>query len=204
MKKTLNTVFLVLFVIGAAAITGVQAPVGPDTYVTQTLPSDPMFIKFDGIDGESKDNAHRDWIDLLSFQFGISRPSSVTRVSSMYNSYYVTTNDISIVKYVDKSSPKLLDALTSGTMIGMVQLDFTRVGAGGGSVTYLVYELQDVQITSYHVSMSSGDPLPVEEISFNYGKITVTYTEIDEMGQAEGDVEWSYIVTRGTVKQGPR
>lgn len=196
MKKTLYTVFLALLVAAAVAVAGGQAPVQTELGSTSTPLADPMYLKFDGIDGESKDNDHRDWIDVVSFQFGISKPSSGSGLTSRYRSY-VTTYDITINKYVDKSSPKLLEALTAGTMIREAWIDFTRIGAAGGSVTYLRYELQDVQITKYSVSMSSEDYLPLEEVSFNYGRITVTYTEFNEMGQAQGDVEWNYIVTRG-------
>ena len=36
---------------------------------TQTRASD-MFMKFDGIEGESKDNGHQEWSDILSFSQG--------------------------------------------------------------------------------------------------------------------------------------
>jgi len=109
----------------------------------------------------------------------------------------VVTYDVSITKHFDKSSPKLMEVLTTGSMFNMVQLDFTRLYPDGGDDVYLRYEFRDVQITGYRVSMSSEDSMPLEEISFNYGKITVTYTETNEMGQAEGNVEWSYIAAGG-------
>jgi type VI secretion system secreted protein Hcp len=35
-----------------------------------------MFCKIDGIDGESTDDAHADWIELLSYSHGVSQPVS--------------------------------------------------------------------------------------------------------------------------------
>jgi len=32
------------------------------------------YIKFDGIDGESQDKDHKEWIDILSFSQGMHQP----------------------------------------------------------------------------------------------------------------------------------
>ena len=34
-----------------------------------------LFLKVDGADGESKESAHKDWIDVDSFSWGIDQPS---------------------------------------------------------------------------------------------------------------------------------
>jgi len=196
LKKTRYTVFLILLVAAAVAITGVQAPAQAElSDATSTSLADPMFIKFEGVDGESQDKSHKDWIDLQSFQQGMTKPGGGTGTTRRRGD--VVLYDIEIIKYFDKSSPKLMEALATGTVFNMVQIEFTRQYPDGVDMVYLSYELRDVQITSYHVSMSSEDSAPMEEISFNYGKITVTYTEIDEMGKAKGTVEWSYYMEMG-------
>ncbi|MCU7860874.1 MAG: type VI secretion system tube protein Hcp, partial [Candidatus Thiodiazotropha sp. (ex Lucinoma kastoroae)] len=35
-----------------------------------------MFMKIEGVDGESTDDAHNKWIELLSFSHGVSQPVS--------------------------------------------------------------------------------------------------------------------------------
>ncbi len=35
-----------------------------------------MFLKIDGIPGESTDSKHKDWIEVLSYSFGASQPSA--------------------------------------------------------------------------------------------------------------------------------
>lgn len=35
-----------------------------------------MFMKIDGVDGESTDDAHKKWIELLSYSHGVSQPTS--------------------------------------------------------------------------------------------------------------------------------
>jgi type VI secretion system secreted protein Hcp len=43
----------------------------------------------------------------------------------------------------------------------------------------MVYELENVRITSVGVSHSAGSDVPVEEVTLNYGKITWEYTPQD-------------------------
>ena len=90
-----------------------------------------------------------------------------------------------------------MEALATRKMFNMVQVEFTRLYPDRGDMVYLNHELRDVQITSYYVLMSSKESTPMEEISFNFGKMTVTYTEIDEMGKAKGYIEWSYSLEMG-------
>jgi len=67
-KNMRYTVFLILLVTAAVTITGSQAPAQTELSDTISTPlADPMFMKFEGVDGESHDEAHRDWIDLQSF-----------------------------------------------------------------------------------------------------------------------------------------
>ena len=62
--------------------------------------------------------------------------------------------------------------------------------------------MEDVIVTSVQTSGDalSGEAVPVEEVSFRYGKITWTYTEFDPVtGKAKGDVssEWNCIEYTG-------
>jgi polygalacturonase len=40
------------------------------------------FLKIDGIPGESTDDKHKDWIEILSYSFDIDQPSSATDSSA--------------------------------------------------------------------------------------------------------------------------
>lgn len=40
------------------------------------------YLKIDGIPGESLDTNHKDWIELLSFEFGASQATSATASSA--------------------------------------------------------------------------------------------------------------------------
>ena len=160
MNKTRYTVFLILLVVAAMTITKSQAPAQAElSDVSSTPVADPMFIKFEGVDGESKDKSHKDWIDVQSFQHGITQPGGGT--GSTRRRGDVVLYNIVITKCFDKSSPKLMEALATGRMFNLVQIEFTRLYPDGGGMVYLNYELRDVQITNYYVSMSSDEPVPM-------------------------------------------
>jgi type VI secretion system secreted protein Hcp len=95
--------------------------------------------------------------------------------------------DISITKRVDKASPKLFLACAGGTNIAEVEL-VLRYPGGTNQVEYLEIKLQDVIVSSVKAAgtATSGDALPLEEVSFNYAKIRMTYQAVDESGAPSG------------------
>ena len=131
------------------------------------------FLKIDGIDGESTDGAHKDWIEVMSWSWGMSNPSSAG-AGGGGGSGRVRMQDLIITKHVDKASSGLLLACASGKHIPRVVL--TARKAGGEQQDYLRYSFFDVFCTAYK---PHGDPNdnPSEEVSFNYGKVQIEYTQ---------------------------
>lgn len=159
------------------------------------------YMKFDGVDGESTDHAHKDWINLLSFSQGITRGKGLTGSSRRRGD--VVLEDIVCVKELDKASPKLAEAVCTGAVIPTIEIELTRptINADGtnGRVVYLRYELKNVMVTSYSVSgAGQAEDVPMEDFSLNFEEIKVTYTEQDkDTGQAKGKVEYSWKVEEG-------
>ncbi|HUJ90859.1 MAG TPA: type VI secretion system tube protein Hcp [Syntrophorhabdales bacterium] len=136
------------------------------------------FLKIDGIPGESTDDKHKDWIEVLSYGLGIQQPASATASSSGgATSERANFQDFSITKALDKASPKLALACADGTHIASITLELCR--AGGDKLKYMEYKLTNCIISSHHDGGSSGgaETLPVETVTFNYGKIEWTYTQ---------------------------
>ena len=108
--------------------------------------------------------------------------------------------DIVLTKEVDKSSPKLIEAVAAGTIFPTVQIHVTTSYPEVGRVTYFAYELRNVLVTSYSVSGSgSVDDVPREQLTLNFEEIKVTYTENDSAGRSKGNVEYSWIVDEGGI-----
>jgi type VI secretion system secreted protein Hcp len=138
------------------------------------MPAD-YFLKIDGIDGESTDDKHKSWIEVLSFSHGLSQRASASQSSSGGG----TTQradfiDLSVVKLADSSTPKLFLACAKGDHIKEVILECCR--AGGDKLLYLEIKMSNVVISAVQQS-GGGEGEPVETVTFNYGKVEWTYTK---------------------------
>jgi type VI secretion system secreted protein Hcp len=172
-----------------AASSGTQPPPLPLAF--------DMFLKIDEIPGESTDDKHKDWIELLSYSHGVSQPS---RVVGGGGAEPCKHEDFSLVKLLDKASPKLALYCCDGKHFPKVEIELCR--ATGDKQKYMEYVLSDVIVSSVKPSAGTriNDVLPLEEVSFNYGKIEWTYTIIGEDGLPAGDViaQWDLTANRGS------
>ena len=153
------------------------------------------FVKFDGIDGESDESSHDKWSDLLSFNQGqsVPEPSGQSRQRAS-----VTFGDIVVVKALDKSSPKIAEAVLTGKVFPKVEIDLTASYGEAGRLVYYAYELTNARVTSYNIGSSGqGDDVPTDNFSLNFEEIKVTYTERDADGKKKGDVEYTWKVEEG-------
>ena len=155
------------------------------------------FLKIEGIDGESLDDKHKNWIEIQSYSMGVSQMGGGSRSSSgAASAQRADFSDFAVVKYLDKTSPKLFQHCADGKHIPTITLQLHR--ATGEKQKYMEYKLSDVIVSSYQPggSPQGGDALPVESVSFNFGKIELIYTATDQKtGKGAGDVAagWSLV-----------
>ncbi|MFC1987040.1 Hcp family type VI secretion system effector [Chloroflexota bacterium] len=188
---------------------------------TEPLIHSSAYIKFDGIDGESKSVGHEGWSEIVAFSQAISKTGGGSTDLTRRRAG-VILEDIIVVRQIDKASPKLAEAICKGTVFTKVDIHLT--GPSEGSTcegTFYAYELKNVLITSYKVTGSnplayaliapapdiilpySGPFIvqavdaPMEEISINFEEIKVTYTECDSTGKSKGNIEYSWKVEEG-------
>ncbi len=135
------------------------------------MPAD-MFLKVEGIDGESTDDKHADWIEVLSFNQGVTQQaSSIASSSGGGATQRADFQDLSIAKLLDKATPKLLLACAKGEHIPTVKLELCR--AGGDKMTYMEIEMTNVIISSVGIGGGGGEA--TESVTFDYGKIKWNY-----------------------------
>jgi type VI secretion system secreted protein Hcp len=144
------------------------------------------FIKIDGIPGESIDSKHKDWIEILSYEQELDQPASYTASSSGgATAERVNFKPFSIVKEVDKASPKLLAACCTGRHIKEIVIELCR--AGGDKQRYLEIKMEHVLVSKYR--QKGGASFPLETVEFAPGRFTMTYSQQKrEDGTLSGNV----------------
>ncbi len=156
------------------------------------------FLFINGIPGESTDDQHSDWIELVGYDHFLKQ-SSAGSVSTggARTAQRCDHGDFVVQKRLDKASPKLMLTCCNGTHIPEVKLQLCR--ATGSKQKYMEYILKDVVVSEVKTmgKATEQDSLPVEQVSFNYARIEWVYTETDHnTGKAKGDVKSYWDLTK--------
>lgn len=138
------------------------------------------FLKISTIPGESTDDQHQQWIEILSFNHGLSQTSTGSvSTGGARTAGRVDHADFSVVKALDAASTPLYLACCRGDHIPSIQLQLHR--ATGNKEKYYEVTMTDVLVSGIRPggSAQGGESLPVEEVSFNYAKIEWNYIQLD-------------------------
>jgi type VI secretion system secreted protein Hcp len=150
-----------------------------------------MFLFLEGIQGESLDSRHKDWIDILSFSKVISR-SGTTGTNA-------TFSDLLLHKNQDKSSPLLALRAANGARIPRAVLELIQPGET--RARFYQVTLSNSTVRTWQISGSAGQDQPVEGIGLDYEWISWAYTEFDASGRPRPDLSayWDLMRNRGGV-----
>jgi len=155
------------------------------------------FIKIDGIPGESSDDKHKEWIEVVHYDHVVEQPASSTASSvGGATAERVNHGTFNFLHQLDKATPKLLEACCTGKHIKEVTFELCR--AGGDKVKYMEVKLEQVLISKVDTVGASESELgyPTEKVALSYGKIKWTYTQQKrEDGSAGGNVSAGWDLT---------
>ncbi|HWJ01685.1 MAG TPA: type VI secretion system tube protein Hcp [Burkholderiales bacterium] len=147
-----------------------------------------MFLKLDGIKGESQDHKHAGEIHIESWSWGMSQ-TGAHGVGGGGGAGKVSVHDISITKFTDKATAALMLHCCNGKHIpnGLV----TVRKAGEKPLEYLKIKLQDIIISGVQTAGHHNDQI-TENLTLNFAKFHVEYTEQknDGSGSPGGEMGW--------------
>jgi type VI secretion system secreted protein Hcp len=107
------------------------------------------FLKIDGIPGESTDQKHEGWSEILSYQHEMDQPASSTASSAGGGSgERVNVADFTIVKTLDMASTKIYEACCRGQHIKTVVVELCTPGGA----KYMEFKMEDVIISNVRPS----------------------------------------------------
>ncbi len=153
-------------------------------------------IKFDGVDGESTRQDHKNWIEVLSWSWDISNSAAMTGGSSGRGKGRATAGALNFMHTYDKASPTLAKRCADGKHFEKVEMVSRK--SGEGQKEFLTITLKDVFITSVAPSGSSGGDI-AEAISMTYGQIDFSYKPQDGKGAVGAPVLFGLNVETGKI-----
>jgi type VI secretion system secreted protein Hcp len=155
-----------------------------------------FYIKLEGIDGESKDSKHKNWIDVLSFNYGVSQSSSMF-TGGGGGVGKASFDVLTFTHYVDRATPNLFQYCAAGRHIPTVEVSACK--AGDGSQEYMHITLTDVLVTHAGPTGSTDDARVKETVGLSYSKIKVEVKEQNADGSVGAAVTGTWDVKQNKV-----
>jgi type VI secretion system secreted protein Hcp len=154
------------------------------------MPTD-IFMKINGIQGESRDKGHRDEIDVLTWTWGLSNQVMAPSAGGGAGAGKVKFQDISFTHLVDKASPNLMLSCASGKHIQEARITVRRSDPTTPQ-EFLLIKLQDVMVTGVQSSATRGPEGLMEQVSLTFAKVDFEYKAQKPDGTLEAGVHFTW------------
>jgi type VI secretion system secreted protein Hcp len=152
-----------------------------------------MFLKIDDVKGESQDDKHKDEVDVLAWSWGMSQ-SGTTHTGGGGGAGKVNVQDMSLTKYVDKSSPNLIMAACNGKHYKQALLTVRK--AGEKPLEYIKITMKEVLVASVGTGGSGGEDRLTENITLNFAEFKVEYAPQKPDGSGDAAVEAAWHIAK--------
>lgn len=147
----------------------------------------PIYMKYDGIDGQVTAAGFEKQIELQSCQMGVHRAVSAGGHGGNREASTPSVSEIVVTKSQDGASADLFKAALFGEGKKVI-ITFCKTSTDGKSMqTYMVMTLENSLISSYSVSGHGGpgSDRPMESLSINFTKIEYKVVESDAKNKAD-------------------
>ncbi|MFZ4832435.1 Hcp family type VI secretion system effector [Rouxiella sp. Mn2063] len=152
-----------------------------------------IFLKLNGIDGESQDSIHKDEIDVLRWEWLVSQSSNMhTGSGSGGGAEKCTVEDLHFEHYIDRATPNLLQYCLTGKHIPEAILTICK--AGGSPLEYLRITLQNIIITNVKSIGYYRMHSPRERISLSFSRVKMDYVVQNAQGHMASVVSTGYDI----------
>lgn len=156
-----------------------------------------MFIKIDSIKGESVDHTHKAEIQVLAWSWGMSQ-SGTTHMGGGGGAGKVNVQDISFTKFIDSSSPILMQNCCSGKHFKTATLVVRK--AGDKPLEYLKIKLTEILITSLSTGGSGGEDRLTENVTLNFAAFHLDYFPQKMDGSGDAAISASFNMAENIVE----
>lgn len=144
-----------------------------------------MFLRIEGLNGESQDSKFKDQIQITGWNWEASQ-TGTSGVGGGSGAGKVEHQDLVVQKFVDRSSPILYQFCCGGDHIKSADLTVRK--AGGEALDYLIIHLEDLIITSFVLGGEPKNDQIGETIRINFTRASISYTPQSGAGAGGGNV----------------
>jgi len=153
------------------------------------------YLSIDTVTGEATQANHVGWIEIYSFSWGASNPTTVGPGSGGLAAGRVSVSSFNVMKKTEASSATLFAACCAGQHFDKATVEMSKAtGTSGQQQVFLKYTFTDVMVESVQWSGSTGgDDTPTESVSLAFAKCEINYSKQDEATGAmspAGDASW--------------
>ncbi|MDR1996502.1 type VI secretion system tube protein Hcp [Azonexus sp.] len=151
-----------------------------------------IFLKINGIDGESQDGDHKNEIEVLNWRWCIKQAANMHQGSGG-GAGKASVEDFEFEHFVDRASPNLMKYCLTGKHIDEAKLTVRK--AGGNPLEYLRLTMNDVIVTHVEPSGSSTNGERIRErIRISFARVKQEYTVQNQQGGSGGAITASYDI----------
>jgi type VI secretion system secreted protein Hcp len=154
-----------------------------------------VLLKIEGppVEGESLVSGFEKQIDILAWSWGASQ-SGTMHTGGGGGGGKVSVNDLSVTKYVDAASPNLFLFCCNGQHMDKVTLTCRK--AGGDALPYLTVEMEQAMVTSVASGGSGGEDRFTENVTFNFAKVKLAYTQQGTKGAKDKEIPVTWNIAQ--------
>jgi type VI secretion system secreted protein Hcp len=149
-----------------------------------------MFLKIDDIKGESNDSKHKGEIEVFAWSWGAAQMGA-SHGNSGSGAGKVQISDLTITKYVDRSTPVVFQMCASGKAIKTGVLTVRK--AGGTPLEYIKITFTQAIISAVTYGAGADDRIP-ETVTFNFASVQFDYVPQKADGSADATVTTKYDI----------
>lgn len=150
-----------------------------------------LYLRINGINGESQDSNHKGWINIDSFSWGASQAGNMS-VGGGGGAGKVQYRDLTVQASIDKAIPAIMRYVSNGKHISKVELAICK--AGGTQIEYCRITLEDVLIIDAMFNGASQRDLVGMTYQFQAAKVKTQYWEQSTAGGKGPETQSSWNI----------
>lgn len=145
------------------------------------------YIKIDGIEGQSTDVAHTNWIDVISFGHGSSQETQFANQTNASGRGILLP--LVFTHLLDKATPKIQKACMCGQNIAKVQLDVCAQIGGAKQKLYEV-EMTNARIVEAKV-VTVDSPITSDTLMAGIGRDAAFLRLVEQVSIVAEEYKWT-------------